>query len=95
LDGNEITPLKYDWVDNFSEGRARVKLNDKYGFVDLDSNEIVPLKYNWGGDFSEGRATVFFMGCKGEIDLDGREYFSHENLAKLRKLRLPGIIDSL
>jgi hypothetical protein len=32
---------------------------------------------------------------EGEIDLDGKEYFSKEDLPKLRKYRLPNIIDSI
>jgi hypothetical protein len=93
--GNEVVPLKYDRVGDYYESRAWVELNGKYGFVDLDGNEIVPLKYDWVNNFYNGRAYIIFMGCKGEIDLDGREYFSQENLAKLRKYRLPQIIDSL
>jgi hypothetical protein len=92
--GNEVVPLKYDRVDFFKEGRARV-LNKKYGFIDLDGNEITPLKYDDIGYFKEGRAKITFMGCEGEIDLDGKEYFKQEDLAKLRKFRLPGIINSL
>jgi hypothetical protein len=98
-EGNEVIPLKYDGVGDFSEGRARVSLNEKYGFVDTEGNEIVPLKYDYAAHFYEGRAwvEVKINGeiIKGEIDLDGREYFSREALAKLRKYRLPNIIDSI
>jgi hypothetical protein len=86
---------KYDWVDDFHNGRAVVKLNQKYGFVDLDGNEVVPPKYDNVGYFKDGRAVIIFMGFKGEIDLNGKEYFSQEVLAKLRNYRLPGIINSL
>jgi hypothetical protein len=86
---------KYYFVDYFYEGRARVIINDKFGFVDKDGNEVVPPKYEWANDFNDGRAIICFIGCYGEIDLNGREYFNQEDLPKLRKHRLPGIINSL
>jgi hypothetical protein len=98
-EGNEVVPLKYDWVGIFSEGRAWVKLNNKYGFVDTEGNVVIPVKYDWCGNFSEGIAwvTVEINGerIKGEIDLDGKEYFKLEDLPKLRKHRLPNIINSI
>jgi hypothetical protein len=94
-DGNEITPLKYDEVGDFYDGRTYVKLNGKYGFVDLQGNEIIPLKYDWVGDFYKGRAHIEFMGIEGEIDMNGKAYFKQENLAKLRKHRLSGLMDSI
>ena len=36
----------------------RVKVNNKYGFVDKDGNEVVPCKYNEANDFCEGMARV-------------------------------------
>jgi hypothetical protein len=97
--GNEVVPLKYDWVGNFYEGRARVKLNNKCGFVDTEGNEVVPLKYAFVGYFQEGRAGMQLEinneRINGEIDLDGKEYFNREALAKLRKYRLPNILDSI
>jgi hypothetical protein len=86
---------KYDWIHTFYEGRAKVVLNNKWGFIDKDGSEVIPLKYDWVSNFYEGRAEITFMRCDGEIDLDGREYFSQEDLAKLRKYRLSGIIKSL
>jgi hypothetical protein len=90
---------RYDYVGNFKEERARVRLNGKYGFVDTEGNEIVPLKYDWADSFYDGRAVtqVKINGeiIEGEIDLDGKEYFSKEALPKLRKYRLPNIIDSI
>lgn len=39
-------PPKYEWVDNFSEGLARVKdLNGYYGFIDSTGKEIIECKH--------------------------------------------------
>jgi hypothetical protein len=98
-EGNVVIPLKYDDVDEFSEERARVRHNEKYGFVDTEGNEVVPLKYDWVDSFYEGRAVIHLIingeRIEGEVDLDGKEYFKLEDLPKLRKYRLPNILDSI
>jgi hypothetical protein len=98
-EGNEVIPLKYDGVGHFQEGRAKVILNDKYGFVDTECNEVIPPKYDWVDSFYEGRVVIHLIikgkRIEGEVDLNGKEYFSNEALAKLRKYRLPNIIDSI
>lgn len=43
-----ITP-KYDEVKPFVEGIARVKLNGKWGLIDINGEEITPLKYDEAG----------------------------------------------
>lgn len=48
-----VVPLKYDRVWSFSEGVAKVKLNDKYGFIDKTGKEIIAIKYNEISNFSE------------------------------------------
>ncbi|MCX7985750.1 MAG: WG repeat-containing protein [Bacteroidales bacterium] len=37
--GKEVIPLKYDDAGYFSEGLARVKLNDKWGYIDKNGTE--------------------------------------------------------
>jgi hypothetical protein len=64
---------RYDWVYTHKEGRARVRLNGKYGVIDLDGNEVVPLRYDWVDDYQEGRAKVQRNRKWGVIDLDGNE----------------------
>jgi hypothetical protein len=54
----------HDEAEEFSEGLAKVKLDDKYGYIDKIGKEIIPPKYSEVGDFSEGMARV-----------KGREYF--------------------
>ena len=58
----------YDWVGDFSEGLATVKLNDKYGYIDKTGKEIIPCKYNDAWNFSEGFAKVALNGKYGYID---------------------------
>jgi hypothetical protein len=37
--------LKYDLIDDYYEGRAIVKLNGKYGFIDLNGVEVTVSYY--------------------------------------------------
>jgi hypothetical protein len=64
--------LRYDKVGDFTEGRASVRLNGKYGFIDLEGNEVVSPRYDWVGDYREGRAIVELNKKWGVVDLDGR-----------------------
>ena len=41
--GEIIIPFKYDGADDFMEGLAKVKLNEKYGCIDEKGKEIIPL----------------------------------------------------
>ena len=71
--GEIVIPLKYDWADDFSEGLARVRLNNKLGFVDKTGKEVIPLKYDGVISFSEGLALVRYKGKYGFIDKTGKE----------------------
>jgi hypothetical protein len=63
--------LRYDKVGDFQEGRARVSLNGKWGFIDMNGNEVIPLKYVHASDFREGRALVNLNNKYGFVDLQG------------------------
>lgn len=92
----------YDEVYAFQEGMAAVKLNDKFGFIDLTGKEVIPLKYEAAGDFLEGLAPVYLKEKIGFIDKTGKEviplkydYLSdfHEGLASVRQNNKWGFID--
>ena len=61
----------YDYVDEYSEGLAWVRLNGKYGFIDKSGTEVIPCKYDWAFSFSEGLASVKLNGKYGFIDKSG------------------------
>ena len=43
--GKEITPIKYDVLGQFKDGRALVELNRKFGYIDTTGKEVVPIIY--------------------------------------------------
>jgi hypothetical protein len=71
-DGSVAVPARYDWVDEFADGRAAVRLGGLYGFVDEDGHEIVTPQYRIVGDYKFGFAQVDVDGKSGLIDRDGK-----------------------
>lgn len=56
-----ITPYKkyinhYEDARDFSEKRAAIKVDGKWGFIDYDEKTVIPCIYSRVGDFSEGVA---------------------------------------
>lgn len=85
--GEEVIPIKYGNVENFSEGMAAFNMpyyqqkNHKLGYMDKTGKEIIPPRYDWAEDFSEGMAAVGNgefkvmrrIGKWGFVDKTGRE----------------------
>src|SRR6185503_10002846 len=42
-----IIPAKYDTVNKFEYGLARVKLDNKWGYIDEKGKVIIPIKFFW------------------------------------------------
>jgi len=76
--GVEVVPCKYDKVNDFHEGMAKVSLNGKFGYVDKSGKVIIPLKYDeisilaTQNDFHEGLAAVCVNMKFGFIDKSGK-----------------------
>ena len=72
----EIRPewcKKYDGAGGAYEGLAWVKLNGKYGFVNLKGEEVVPPKYDDVGFFHENFASFRLNGNYGFVNTKGVE----------------------
>ena len=75
----EIATAKYEQVGEASEGLIAVKLDGKWGFIDMTGKEVIPCKYDAASArtfFSEGLAAVSLNGKWGFIDRTGREVVS-------------------
>ena len=64
--GNQVTPMKYRWIEPFSEGFAQVWGDEGYGFIDRTGQEVVPPQYASARDFSGGMAAVCVCREDGE-----------------------------
>jgi hypothetical protein len=83
--------LNYDAVHVLSEGFARVKLNDRYGFIDETGAEVIPSIYDDAEDFSEGLARVQLSSEYESLD-DGY-VFDHTGLVCIGLNGKYGFID--
>jgi hypothetical protein len=71
-DGTVVVAPEFDWVDDFHEGRALVRLGGLYGYVDESGRLIARPQYDIAGEFSRGFAQIGVGGKSGLIDLEGR-----------------------
>lgn len=69
-----MIPARFDDAEPFSEGRALVRIGDRYGFVDRNGTLVIPAEYASAGSFSSGLAPVDNIsgaGWDGYIDRNG------------------------
>ena len=71
--GEYVRYLSYSYIESFSEGLAKVKLNDKCGYIDKIGREVISLKYDNAYPFREGLAAVRLNGKCGYINKTGKE----------------------
>ena len=66
--------IYYKECDDFSEGLAVVKLNEKYGFIDKTGREVIPFKYDYIMDLKDGLVAVQLNGKWNYINKRGNWY---------------------
>jgi hypothetical protein len=71
--GDEIViAAQFEDLHVFSEGRAAVKLDGKWGYVDENGETKVPFLYDEAEDFEEGLAAVARGETWGVVNLSGK-----------------------
>lgn len=77
--------VNFEWVGDFSEGLAPVKLNDKWGFIDVNGNIVVEPKYGSDLDapfYKNGLTRVYspeqkawgYLDKSGNVAIDFKFY---------------------
>lgn len=66
-----INTAGYFYEGSFSEGRASVKKDDTYGFIDKQGELVIPCIYDAASHFSDGLSSAKFNGKCGYIDRNG------------------------
>ena len=80
--GDIVIPTQYDWMSDFSEGLAVVRLGgrneqgsyeESYGYVDTEGKLAIPMQFAYAEPFSEGLARVQleYSGEYGYINKQG------------------------
>jgi WG repeat protein/PKD domain-containing protein len=56
--GRMVIKPRFDSARGFSEGLARVQVNQRYGFIDTSGRLVITPRFNMANDFSDGLAAV-------------------------------------
>lgn len=65
----------YDFVGEFSEGLARVRRGNKWGYINEEGKEIIPLIYDYAHDFHNGTTSVKFGNENPRINRQNKIVF--------------------
>ncbi len=65
----------YDFVGEFSEGLARVRRGNKWGYINEEGEEIIPLIYDYAHDFHNGTTSVKFGNENPRINRQNKIVF--------------------
>lgn len=64
---------RYDFVKNYKDDCAAIKLDGKWGFIDETGKEICKIKYDDVWSFKDGYAELILNCIRHFIDEKGRE----------------------
>jgi hypothetical protein len=74
-DGSQPFEKKYAWAGTFSDGLARVQVEDritgKFGYIDTKGAMVIQPNFEEASDFRNGKATVRVEGKSRVIDKKG------------------------
>ncbi len=68
---DRLTDFKYIVIDEFYEGLSKVRLDDKFGFIDTTGKEIIPCIYEFCSTFRNNQAIVRKDGKAALINKNG------------------------
>ena len=66
-DGTIITPHLFNYVNQFSEGLASVKVKNIWIFIERNGNPLLNDKYRFAGSFKNGLAWISKMDSDGNV----------------------------
>ena len=69
--GKIMIEPQYKMIGRFSEGLARVFLNDDFGYIDKSATVVIKPQFDQTWHFSDGLAAVAYRGEWGFIDPTG------------------------
>jgi hypothetical protein len=70
LSGRVVIPPIFEYAGDFNGGMARVRLNDRFFFIDHSGRRVTP-EFDQTFDFSEGLAAIDLGGKEAYIHRDG------------------------
>lgn len=71
-EGKQLTGFEYKVIGDFKEGVAKVRIEDKYGFIYPNGKLAIPVKFHYCEDFIGGYAIIREKNNWGAINKRGR-----------------------
>jgi hypothetical protein len=68
--GKAVSRHGFDYIDDFHDGFARVRVFRDYGFVGPDGNLSIPMKFTAALPFSEGLSAVYVRGSHRQLPVE-------------------------
>lgn len=99
--GEEVTSLKYDFLEGFDVGgdMVRARIHDKVGYLDKNGNEIIPLSFRYIERFNKGLAQAklidgetFYLNKQGQKVCDVLDKY-YEGMARVKIGKNIGYVD--
>lgn len=70
--GQTLQSNGWSAADDFSDGRARVKMGNLYGYIDSTGQLIIQAIYDRGWNFHNGLCVAEYQEKQGAIDISGK-----------------------
>lgn len=70
-DGTLAVPHKYDFISEFSNRYASVRIDEKYGYINENGLSVIPCVFDRADSFSDGYAFAVMGEKSGYIDKTG------------------------
>ena len=70
--GRKLTAFNYKVIDDFVEGLAKVRVGDRYGFLDSKGKVTIPVELEYCETFNHGLAMIRKNDKWGAIDKTGK-----------------------
>lgn len=90
-EGLSLSSDEWAAADDFSEGKARVRIGNTYGYIDTSGKVVIQPVYTRGWNYSKGTAVVEYQDHLGVIDHEGN-YLLPPEFKKLKKVANNSII---
>jgi len=68
--GEEILSGQYRTSHAFTDGRALIRKDQLFGYIDTEGRIAIPMQYSIATDFSEGKAIAYDLSYDGWIIID-------------------------
>jgi hypothetical protein len=91
INGEPLTPFMYLVIDKFYDGLAKVRIGERYGFINRLGKQVIPVRLEYCEEFKAGVAMIRQQQQWGAINTKGKVIikprYSYEQVAAQLKAR--------